>query len=389
MEQANFRNRHAIIKNYFSAGFSNQEILAFLSSHDGLEISLRQLHKYLRRLGLFRRRSKDDLNNVILKMKREISSSSSCFGYRLMHQKLRQMGVTTDQETVKLTLKALDPEGVICRSRNRLKRRMYISTGPNNMWHIDGYDKLKPFGFSIHGRMDGYSRKIIWLKALPSNNGPKIIADIYIKCISKSMIVPKILRADRGSENVLIGGLQRSFRREHGDVFSGVRSFRYGSSTANQRIGAWWSILRRSRTNWWINYFKDMMDEGIFDSSMSYHVEAIRFYMGILQNELNETISLWNSHRIRPVRNAECPGGRPDVLYFLSGGDETSDCSFPVTINDFILGQLQYTPQAIFGCTDKLINLATIVLRQEDLSIPQAVDEAKHLYLLLINSFQR
>ena len=34
-----------------------------------------------------------------------------------MHQKLRQMGVTTDQETVRLTLKALDPEGVICRSR--------------------------------------------------------------------------------------------------------------------------------------------------------------------------------------------------------------------------------------------------------------------------------
>ena len=44
-------------------------------------------------------------------MKREISSSNSCFGYRLMHQKLRQMGVTTDQETVRLTLKALDPEG--------------------------------------------------------------------------------------------------------------------------------------------------------------------------------------------------------------------------------------------------------------------------------------
>ena len=94
-------------------------------------------------------------------MKREISSSSSCFGYRLMHQKLRQMGVTTDQETVRLTLKALDPEGVICRSRNRLKRRIYISKGPNYMWHIDGYDKLKPFGLAIHGCMDGYSRKII------------------------------------------------------------------------------------------------------------------------------------------------------------------------------------------------------------------------------------
>ena len=171
-------------------------------------------------------------------MKREISSSNSCFGYRLMHQKLRQMRVTTDQETVRLTLKALDPEGVICRSRNRLKRRINIFKRPNYMWHIDGYDKLKPFGFAIHGCMDGYSRKIIWLKALPSNNDQKVIAYIYIKYSSKSMIVPQILRADRGSENILIGGLQRFIRREQGDAFSGVRSFRYGSSIANQKIEA-------------------------------------------------------------------------------------------------------------------------------------------------------
>ena len=29
------------------------------------------------------------------------------------------------------------------------------------MWHIDGYDKLKPFDFAIHGAIDGYSRKIL------------------------------------------------------------------------------------------------------------------------------------------------------------------------------------------------------------------------------------
>ena len=177
MEQSNFRSKDGIIKNYFSSEFSYQEILAFLSMHYRLEISLRQLHRYLRQLGLFHRRSKDDLNIVILKVKREISSSSSCFGYRLMHQKLRQMG------TVRLILKALHPGGVIFRSRNQLKGRIYISKRPNYMWHIDGCNKLKPFGFAIHGCMDGFSRKIIWLKSLPSNKDPRIIANIYIKCI--------------------------------------------------------------------------------------------------------------------------------------------------------------------------------------------------------------
>ncbi len=28
--------------------------------------------------------------------------------------------------------------------------------GPNQVWHIDGYDKLTPFGLSIHGCIDGY-----------------------------------------------------------------------------------------------------------------------------------------------------------------------------------------------------------------------------------------
>ena len=96
-----------------------------------------------------------------------------------------------------------------------------ISKGPNYMWPIESCDKLKSFGFAIHGCLEGYSRKTIWLKALPSNNDPKIIADIYIKTISKSMIVPQILRVDRRSKNVLDlrGGLKRIFRREHGDGF--------------------------------------------------------------------------------------------------------------------------------------------------------------------------
>ena len=27
--------------------------------------------------------------------------------------------------------------------------------GPNFIWHMDGYDKLKPYGITIHGCIDG------------------------------------------------------------------------------------------------------------------------------------------------------------------------------------------------------------------------------------------
>lgn len=41
---------------------------------------------------------------------------------------------------------------------------MYNSSGPSHQWHMDGYDKLKPYGIAIHGCIDAFSRRILWLK---------------------------------------------------------------------------------------------------------------------------------------------------------------------------------------------------------------------------------
>ena len=81
-----------------------------------------------------------------------------------------------DKETVRLCLKILDPSGVALRIFRRLQRRAYLSAGPDHIWYIDGYDKLKPRGFAIHGAIDGYSRRIFWLHVSASNNNPSDIA---------------------------------------------------------------------------------------------------------------------------------------------------------------------------------------------------------------------
>ena len=156
------------------------------------------------------------------------------------------MGVTTNRETVRLILKAVDPDGVMNQSRHRLRRRIYVSKGLNYIRHIDGYDKLKPYGFALHGCIDGYSRKVLWLKVLSTNNDPKVIANVFVKHISNVMITPQIIWSDRGCENVVVGALQCYFGRNFEDSFSGEKSFRYGTSTTNQRTEAWWNIFRRS-----------------------------------------------------------------------------------------------------------------------------------------------
>ncbi|CAM4572422.1 unnamed protein product [Leuciscus chuanchicus] len=64
--------------------------------------------------------------------------------------------------------------------RRRFVRRSYCAAGPNQVWHVDGYDKLKPFGIAISGCIDGYSRRVMWLSSGSTNNDPAVIAHHYL-----------------------------------------------------------------------------------------------------------------------------------------------------------------------------------------------------------------
>jgi len=114
-------------------------------------------------------------------------------------QRLRcRYGFTVNRESVRLILKALNPDGVEQRSSRRLRRRQYRSQGPNYIWHVDGYDRLKPYGFCIHGAIDGYSRRTMWLEVGRSNNNPRVIASYFLGCVKELSGVPCIIRGDQG-----------------------------------------------------------------------------------------------------------------------------------------------------------------------------------------------
>ncbi|KAF3854078.1 hypothetical protein F7725_014766 [Dissostichus mawsoni] len=118
----------------------------------------RTLERILCKKQLWRRKNKTDVAEVATFIEQQLETSGQCHGYRWMHQKCWLHGIVTDRETVRIPLQLLDGEGVDLRSRNRLRRRIYHSCGPNYVWHIDGYDKLKSFGIAISGCIDGFSR---------------------------------------------------------------------------------------------------------------------------------------------------------------------------------------------------------------------------------------
>jgi hypothetical protein len=254
-----------IIQSYFLMGLQQAEILIVLALEHNIVISERSLKRILKRLKLTRRIMYSPIEDVRKFITDQVSSSSQLHGYRWMHLKCIQSGFVVKQDTVRLILKEVDPVGVEIRKRKRLRRRQYSAKGPNFLWHIDSYDKLKPYGICINGCIDGFSRYIIWLRAGSSSSDPRVIGGYFMKCVEELSGCPEKVRTDFGTENGHVEQMQIFLRGlEDGDH---KKAFLYGASTGNQRIESWWSILRKHQSQFWINLFQKIRDDGYYDGS--------------------------------------------------------------------------------------------------------------------------
>ena len=196
----------------------------------GIVLSLRQLKRILARRQLRRRNNTSDMDAVLQAIDTELNGSGSTVGYRALWQRLLcDHNLVIGKETVRRVLRIVDPTGVERHSRNRLRRRQYQGKGPNYVWHVDGYDKLKPFGFCIHGCIDGFSQHILLLEVRTTNNDPGVTAKYFLDYIHSIGGLPCIVRGDNGTENVNTAAIQHFFRRDANDVFAGEKSFMYGS----------------------------------------------------------------------------------------------------------------------------------------------------------------
>ena len=105
--------------------------------------------------------------------------------------------------------------------------------------------------------------------------------------------------------------LQRFFRRNGTDAIAGEKRFLYGKSVTNQRIEAWWGILRRGCADWCIRFFKDMRDCGLYCDDNVVQADCLKFcFMPVIRHELHKVAVLWNLHKIRPSTIQESPRNR-------------------------------------------------------------------------------
>ena len=161
-----------------------------------------------------------------------------------------------------------------------------------------------------HGCIDGWSRRNLWLHVTRSNNLPNNIATYFLDTVEEFGGCPVNVITDLCTENGVMAGIQACFREDSS-------SHRYISSLQNQRIEAWWSILRKTMSSWWTNFFKDLLEQGIFYTTNTLHMECLWFcFAGLLQRNLNQAKTHWNTHYVWKSRH-DTVNGKPNLLYYM------------------------------------------------------------------------
>ena len=100
--------------------------------------------------------------------------------------------------------------GIITRAKSRGGTRKVKAQiekkdiSESRLWHCDGYDKLKPYGFPIHSCIYGWSRKILWLYLTQSNNQPNNIGMYYLEAVQQYNGCPVDFITNLGTEMVLL-----------------------------------------------------------------------------------------------------------------------------------------------------------------------------------------
>ena len=67
---------------------------------------------------------------------------------------------------------------------------------------------MKPFEFPLHNAADWFSRNVLWLDVMKSNNSPVVPADLYPWALKEHGVGHIILKTDGGSEKADMHRLQ-------------------------------------------------------------------------------------------------------------------------------------------------------------------------------------
>ncbi|KAF3842607.1 hypothetical protein F7725_024558 [Dissostichus mawsoni] len=184
---------------------------------------------------------------------------------------------------------------------------------PMYMVHIDTNHKLIRYNFVIFGGIDGYSRKIMYLKVADNNRSdthlvffneavnehgyPRVI--IFLKHIIDLFFR---VRGDHGGEHVGVAELMFSVRG------TDINSFIAGKSVHNQRIERLWRDVFMSVTGVFYNTLHSLEEQHLLDISSILHIFCCHYvFLPRIQANLDVFTEAWANHPIRTAKHDPKP----------------------------------------------------------------------------------
>ena len=166
-----------------------------------------------------------------------ISDHGRTIGQGYVGGYIKALGFRIHRKRIRESMARVDPQNTALRWGVVVSRRIYQVPRPNSLWHLDRHHALICWKIIIYGCIDGFSRRIMFLRC-NSNNLAETALVLFLDAIKHDgNLWPSRIRVDKGVENVLVCDAMVQARGQ------GRGSFVAGPFTHNQCIERLWRCL--------------------------------------------------------------------------------------------------------------------------------------------------
>ena len=232
------------------------------------------------------------LDTLIISIKRDHPND----GEVMVAGHLCRIGVRVTRARMRASIHRVDPLGIAERSRRIIRRRIYSAPHPNYVWHIDSHHKLIRWRMVIHGAIDGFSRKILYLTCANNNRASTVIS--FFSSAVGSHGLPDRIRSDKGGENTAVWRYMLHYH--HMDPTCIIA----GPSTHNERIERLWYDVFRCVGQIFYSMLYSLEEEELLDPLNDIDLYCVHFaVLPEINHCLKGFMASWNHHSISTEHN--------------------------------------------------------------------------------------